>query len=210
MKKDNEPTAQSTEERILAAAEHEFLQKGYAGARTIAIAEAAGVTHAMLHYYFRTKDKLFERIVEAKIKLVRDIVLESVGSDDIPLFEKIESVIGRHLEFIADNPDIPRFFFSEVFGQPERMQMVLDKVRNYAPLALFSLQHQIDECAAQGMCRRVDAAMLMLDIASLNVFPFMAAPMVNALLGGMMEDKAAFVAARKKENFETIMRKLKS
>lgn len=48
-----------TEARILQAAEHEFLTKGYAGARTTSIAEAAGVTHAMFHYYFRTKDKLF-------------------------------------------------------------------------------------------------------------------------------------------------------
>jgi len=209
MEDEKKSAAQSTERRILEAAEHEFLHKGYAGARTTAIAEAAGVTHAMLHYYFRSKDKLFEQIVDAKIKLVRDIVLEPVGANDMPLFEKIEAIIGRHLEFISDNPDIPRFFLSEVCSQPERMQMVLDKIRHYAPLALCSLQHQIDEYAARGLCRRVDAAMLMLDIASLNVFPFMATPMINALLGGLMEDKAAFVAARRKENFETIMRKLK-
>ena len=55
--------SQDTETRILEAAEKEFFEKGYAGARTTSIAEAAGVTHAMLHYYFRTKDNLFERIV---------------------------------------------------------------------------------------------------------------------------------------------------
>ena len=64
---------QSTEARILQAAEKEFFEKGYAGARTVSIAEAAGVTHAMLHYYFRTKDKLFEQIVAGKINMLGDI-----------------------------------------------------------------------------------------------------------------------------------------
>lgn len=53
----------NTEELILLSAEKEFLEKGYSGAKTTAIADAAGVTHAMLHYYFRTKDKLFEKMV---------------------------------------------------------------------------------------------------------------------------------------------------
>ena len=52
------------EQAILEAAEREFIAKGFAGARTTSIAEAAGVTHAMLHYYFRTKEQLFERILD--------------------------------------------------------------------------------------------------------------------------------------------------
>lgn len=75
----NSDSRSHTEDRILQAAEAEFLAKGYAGARTTAIAEAAGVTHAMLHYYFRTKDKLFERILNEKIQLVRDIMLFGIG-----------------------------------------------------------------------------------------------------------------------------------
>ena len=55
----SQKNANDTEVRILQAAEKEFLEKGYAGAKTTDIAAAAGVTHAMLHYYFRTKDKLF-------------------------------------------------------------------------------------------------------------------------------------------------------
>lgn len=51
---------QTKEQEILKAAEQEFLTKGYDGARTTSIAQAAGVTHAMLHYYFRTKEQLFD------------------------------------------------------------------------------------------------------------------------------------------------------
>lgn len=197
---------QSTEERILEAAVQEFMAKGYAGARTTAIAEAAGVTHAMLHYYFRTKDKLFDRIIESKIGTLRDIMLSSLGDPTIPLFDKIKNAIESHQDFIAANPDLPRFIINEVLNRPDRMPMVIERLKHHTPIVVESLQRQIDEYADRGLCRRVDAGMLMLDIVSLNIFPFSARPMVNALLGGMMENPQAFVEARKKENVETIMK----
>lgn len=199
---------QSTEERILEAAVQEFMTKGYAGARTTAIAEAAGVTHAMLHYYFRTKDKLLDRIIESKIGTLRDIMLASLGDPTIPLFDKIKSTIENHQDFIAANPELPRFMINEVLNRPDRMPKVIERLKHHTPLVVQSLQRQIDEYADRGLCRRVDAGMLMLDIVSLNIFPFSATPMVNALLGGMMENRPAFVEARKKENMETIMKKL--
>ena len=70
---------QTKEQLILAAAEHEFLTKGYDSARTTSIAQAAGVTHAMLHYYFRTKEQLFERIVDEKYKLMSHSMLTVMG-----------------------------------------------------------------------------------------------------------------------------------
>lgn len=199
----------TTETRILASAEREFMLKGYAGARTTAIAEAAGVTHAMLHYYFRTKDRLFETVVRGKIGALHDIMLASLGNPTVPLFDKLEDTVSRHLDFIAANPDLPRFMISEVFPYPDRMPVVLDTIMHHAPLVADALQRQIDDYAARGLCRRVDAGMLMLDIVSLNIFPFMARAMVNPLLNGLMEDTDAFVAARKRENIDTIMRKLK-
>lgn len=201
--------ALSTEERILAAAEREFLAKGYDGARTTAIAEGAGVTHAMLHYYFRTKDKLFDRIIESKIGTLRDIMLASLGDPAVPLFDKLKNAIESHFDFIAANPDLPRFMINEVMGRPERVPAVIGQLKRHTPLVVESLQRQIDDYASRGLCRRLDAGMLMLDIVSLNIFPFTAAPMVNALLGGMMEDMHAFTEARKRENVETIMRKLR-
>lgn len=206
---DTETTELSTEETILLAAEKEFMAKGYAGARTTAIAQAAGVTHSMLHYYFRTKDKLFDRIIESKIGMLRYIMLETLGDPSLPLYTKLRNAIENHFDFIASNPDLPRFMINEVLTQPERMSVVVDKLKRHTPLVVESLQRQIDEYADKGLCRRVDAGMLMLDIVSLNIFPYSARPMVNALLGGMMEKDEVFSAARKRENVETIMRKLK-
>ncbi|MDO5332738.1 MAG: TetR/AcrR family transcriptional regulator [bacterium] len=203
----NSDSRSHTEDRILQAAEAECLAKGYAGARTTAIAEAAGVTHAMLHYYFRTKDKLFERILNEKIQLVRDIMLFGIGDPGRPLEERIVATVERHFDFLAANPSLPRFMVNEVFSIPERMMLIIDQMRLHAPLLLAGLQREIDDLAAEGRCRRVDARMLLLDIISLNIFTFMAEPIVRSLMGNSCENEQ-FLAARKRENVETIMRKL--
>ena len=71
-------TTKTKEQAILAAAEQEFLAKGFDGARTTSIAAAAGVTHAMLHYYFRTKENIFERILDEKLRLMGESVLAAI------------------------------------------------------------------------------------------------------------------------------------
>lgn len=209
MEKVDNKSVHDTEQAILMAAEREFMAKGFAGARTTSIAEAAGVTHAMLHYYFRTKEKLFDRILSQKIALLKEVLFSAVEDVNCSLEDMIRNIIDRYLDFIAANPDMPRFLIGEIYSKSERSDLFVTRLREYAPLVLTILQQRIDVEAAQGICRKVDASMLMLDIISLNVFSFMAAPVVNAVLGDTMADPAAFVERRKKENFDTIMRKLK-
>ena len=200
---------QDTESRILQAAENEFFEKGYAGARTASIAEAAGVTHAMLHYYFRTKDKLFERIVSEKISMLADILLSAIGDANLPLEERIRQGIGRHFDFISANRDLPRFIVNEVLSRSEQIDTMKGNIQNIVNELLDNLQLEIDEYAAKGCCRQVDARMLLIDIVSLNVFPFMAAPIVYGAIGDSYGDYDEFLAIRKKENVETILNKLK-
>lgn len=205
----NDRQPQDTEAKILQAAESEFLTKGFAGARTTSIAQAAGVTHAMFHYYFRTKDKLFERIISEKIALLKELLLDTVANSDMSLEEKIRNVIERHLDFVAANPNLPRFLVGEVLAYPERAKVLTEKMRIFAPRMIAELQRQIDEEATNGIFRKVDARMLIIDIASLNIFSYMASPLINVILDNCMEDSERFLAQRKKENFDTIMRKLK-
>lgn len=198
----------TTEDKILQAAEKEFITKGYDGARTTSIAAAAGVTHAMLHYYFRTKDNLFDRVIESKIGTLRDIMLMTIDMTDAPLLERIRQTIERHIDFIAANPGLPKFMLNEVMSRSERLQALKETVLQQTEPKIRMLQQEIDENAEKGICRKADARMLLLDIVSLNIFPYMASPLVNSLLGGIIEDKEAFTEKRKKENVETIMRKL--
>ena len=200
---------QSTETRILQAAEKEFFEKGYAGARTASIAEAAGVTHAMLHYYFRTKDKLFEQIVAGKINMLGDIILSAIGDGNLPLEERIRQGVERHFDFIAANRDLPRFIVNEVLSRPNHIEIMKRNALHVVNNLLSSLQGEIDEYTARGLCRKVDARMLLIDIVSLNVFPFMAAPIVYSAIGDSYNNYDEFLAMRKKENVETILNKLK-
>lgn len=198
-----------TESRILQAAEREFFEKGYAGARTASIAEAAGVTHAMLHYYFRTKDKLFERIVSEKISILGNIIISAIGDEDLTLEDRIRQGIERHFDFIAANRDLPKFIVNEVLTRPDVVEMMKCNIQNIVNNLLNSLQHEIDAYAAKGLCRQVNARMLLIDIVSLNVFPFMAAPIVLGAIGDSYNSYDEFLALRKTENVETILNKLK-
>ena len=200
---------QDTEQAILMAAEKEFLAKGFAGARTTSIAEAAGVTHAMLHYYFRTKAKLFDRVLGEKIRLLKESLFTSFDYSDASLEEIIRNIVERHLEFIAANPQLPRFLIEEIYSDPERSNVFLQQIERYAPVILQAMQQKINDEAAEGRCRMVDARMLMLDIASLNIFSYIAAPIVRVALGELAADAKAFLAMRKRENYDTIMRKLR-
>ncbi len=201
--------SQDTETRILEAAEKEFFEKGYAGARTASIAEAAGVTHAMLHYYFRTKDQLFERVVSGKMNMLGNIVLSAIGDDDLPLEDRIRQGVERHFDFIASNRNLPRFIINEVCTHPERVKIISEGLRKMVNGLLDNLQREIDEYAGRGLCERIDARVLMIDIVSLNVFPLMAAPMLQEIVGNPIGDANAFLEMRKRENVETILRKLK-
>lgn len=193
-----------TEALILQAAEKEFLEKGYAGAKTTDIAEAAGVTHAMLHYYFRTKDKLFEKILADKIDKLSEILLGAVGNPELPLKERIRDGIERHFDFLAANPGLPRFIINELAVHPDRINAIRDKLLEKAGAALASIQKELD--ALPGVS--TTAIMLLADIISLNVFPFAAAPMITAVTGNFFSDYNEFLALRKQENVKTILTKL--
>ena len=203
-----EPT-QTKEQAILAAAEQEFLSKGFDGARTTSIASAAGVTHAMLHYYFRTKEQLFERILDEKLRLMGESVLAAFGQPNLPLQERLRDAIGSHFDFIARNPDLPRFIVNEVFSRPVRYETMRARIREIADTLMRDMQRELDALSARGEAEPLDVRMLMLDIISLNVFPFIAYPLIEPILGSFSNDRARFFELRKAENVEVITRRLK-
>ncbi len=205
----NETIRTDTENRILQAAEEEFLLKGLEGARTTAIAERAGVTHAMLHYYFRTKNMLFERIIEEKMRNAGNIMLEVFVKGDMPLMERVRRGVERHFDFIAANPNLPRFVIQEVYSHPERHEIMRLQLLSATKEWLHDLQRHIDESAAEQATVWIDARMLVLDIVSLNLFAFIGYPLVKSMLGDFAADKEAFLEKRKAENVEIIMRRLK-
>ena len=198
-----------TESRILQAAEEEFLLKGLEGARTTAIAERAGVTHAMLHYYFRPKNMLFERIIEEKMRNAGNIMQAVFVLGDMPLMERVKRGVEQHFDFIAANPNLPRFVIQEIYSHPERHEIMRSQVLTITKDWLCDLQRHIDESAATKATEWIDARMLLLDIVSLNLFAFIGYPFVSLMFDGLVTDKKVFFEKRKAENVELIMRRLK-
>lgn len=198
----------NTEELILQAAEKEFLEKGYSGAKTTAIAEAAGVTHAMFHYYFRTKDKLFEKIVAEKMEQLKDLMFAAIGNPELPLKDRIIQGVESHFDFIAANPLLPRFLFNELYLNRDRIEGAKDRLIGIANCCINDLQSAIDNEAARGGCRKAEARMVLLDIISLNIFPFIVEPVLNGILASTNESFESLLEKRKKENVKTILGKL--
>lgn len=198
----------NTEKAILEAAEAEFLAKGFDSARTISIAESAGVTHSMLHYYFRTKEQLFARVMSEKISFITDSILAPFGNPDLPLIERLKKGISNHFDFLVANPLIPRFAMNEIANMKNHQMKMDDETKKRLDFLKDSLQKAIDESAMKGDTVQIDATTLMIDIVSLNVFPFVAFPLIETLLGSI-GDKNEFLEKRKAENIETIIRRLK-
>ena len=200
---------QSKEQQILAAAEQEFLTRGYDGARTTSIAQAAGVTHAMLHYYFRTKEQLFERIVDEKFETMSHSMFAIMGDPSLPIVERIKGGIEAHFDFVAQNPLLPRFVINEIISRPERYDVLYKRVGAIIDNVYRGLQSEIDRSAERGEIEIVDIKMLFISIMSLNIFTFLAYPFMEPLMGELMANRERFLAERKAENIETILRRIK-
>ena len=200
---------QSKEQLILTAAEQEFLTKGYDGARTTSIAQAAGVTHAMLHYYFRTKEQLFERIVDEKFATMSHSMVAIIGDPSLPIVERIKGGIAAHFDFIAANPLLPRFVINEIVSRPERYEVLYKRAGFVVNSVYNGLQAEVDSAAERGEIEQVDVKMLFISIMSLNIFTFVAYPFMEPIMGELMTNREQFLAARKAENIETILRRIK-
>jgi AcrR family transcriptional regulator len=199
----------STEEAIFRAAEKEFMEKGLEGARTVKIARNAGVTHSMLHYYFRTKEQLFNKIMQDKFRLIVESVLKVLGDESLPLLERIRQGMTDHFDFLVRNPELPRFMINHVLGNPEVYVAFQAEMGVNGKGIILNLQSAIDKAAEQGEIESVDARSLAMDIMALNLFSLLAYQMGQHVLGYPVMSREEFFRIRKEENIETIIKRLR-
>lgn len=110
----------STEERFLEAARKVFSKKGYAGTKTRDIAQEAGLNLALLNYYFRSKEKLFERVMAEKLQQLFSFLAPALNDSGTSLSEKIEWIAANYIDMLIKNPDLPLFVLSEIRNNPEK------------------------------------------------------------------------------------------
>lgn len=171
---------QSTEQVILEAAKKVFVRKGMAGARMQDIADEAGINKALLHYYFRNKEKLFEMIfMEAAAKLFPRI--NAIFNSDQPLFEKIESFCDEYISIVMENPYLPLFVLNEINQDPEYFLQKVWKGNSKPNPSKFL--EQIEREVKKGTIKRTSPLHLLMNLISMTIFPFVAKPMFQKNLG---------------------------
>lgn len=170
----------STEERILDAARQVFVRKGMYGARMQDIADEAGINKALLHYYFKNKEKLFEEIfMEAAGKLFPRI--NEIFASDLSLFEKIERFCSEYIDIVIENPYLPLFVLNEMNRDPVYfMDKLWGKGRRPEPRKLLE---QIEKEVKAGAIKNISPLQLMMNMISMTVFPFVAKPVFQMNLG---------------------------
>jgi AcrR family transcriptional regulator len=192
-----------TERRILVAARTVFVRRGTAGARMQEIAEEAGVNQALLHYYFRSKDRLAEAVFrEAAGRLIPSVVAV-LGSAE-PLETKVERFVHLYIDTVRQHPYIPGYVLAEMHHHPERVTGLLADFAGGPPghLAAPLLQRlgaQLDAAAAAGAMRPMRAEQFLVNLLALCVFPFVARPLLGALLGLDDAGFARFLDQRRAE-----------
>ena len=200
--------ANNTEQAILKAAEKEFLKKGYSGSKTTEIAKEAGVTHAMLHYYFRTKENLFNKVFEEKAKQLADTFISQVD-ESLPFLEKMKCSIEAHFDLLATNPDLPLFIYREILTNECGKEVCRKNLFPNFLLAVNLLDRSLQEEIKKGTIRPVNAEDLMISAVSLNVFVFVANPLIHLFLEKKGEEYHQYMERRKQENVEIILSRLR-
>lgn len=189
------------------AAEEVFLSKGFALAKTVDIAKLAGVNQALLHYYFRTKENLFDAVFAQKIRQIISSMGEVLGSD-LPLMEKIKKQMEMQFDFLLSNPKIPFLVISEITRVPQRIETLKLTVNTQVLKIIEKLQLELDEAHREGKIRQISALNLVVNVISQNVFLFLAHPIFQAFTEMPDEEFREFVANRKQENVTSILKSL--
>lgn len=194
----NKEKDKSTEEKILDAARKVFVQKGLDGARMQDIADEAGINKALLHYYFRTKDKLFEMIF---LETVGKIFprFEMILLSDMDFFDKIRQIVSSYIEVIIHNPYLPLFVLNEMNKNPEFG--IVDFFKVQRPVVIHRFMEDIEKEVSKGTIKAVSPAHLLVNMMSMCIFPFVAKPVINIMLDldelqfrNMMEQRKRVVA----------------
>lgn len=187
-----------TEEKILDAAKEVFQQKGMSGTRMQEIADKAGINKALLHYYYRTKEKLFEKVFETAFSLFIP-KLTGMMTSEKPVLDKIEFFVDNYIDLLNKYPFIPSFVISELNRNPEMLVKIFEKnvqLKKNRVVEIFD--EQIQKEVKAGILKPIDARNLMANVVALCIFPVVARPVLQGVLfENDKDDYNEFLAQRK-------------
>ena len=194
---------ENTENQIRNAAREVFISRGFEGARMQEIADHAGINKALVHYYFRSKEKLFDAVfseVAANLFPAMKQVIEA----ELGIKEKITFFIKIYLKVLHENPFIPAFVINTLNTNPERFLKYIKK----SGINPMYLQKQIDDEAAQGLIRQVKAEHLVVNIIAMCIFPFVARPIVQNIFDMTDEKYQQYLESRQNEIIDFVLKSI--
>jgi AcrR family transcriptional regulator len=189
-----------TEEKILEAAKKVFHRKGFEGARMQEIADEAKINKALLHYYFRSKENLFEAVFkDAFYKLMGRA--KTVLFSDKPLKEKIQEFLSHYLDVLSENSYIPWFILNGMYERPDVLKAIFEK----AEISPLQLMEQLRTQIQNEYGLTVNPFHIWLNVLSLSIFPVIAKPLIRELFQLPEEAYQQILEQRKTEvpNFIT-------
>jgi len=187
--KDKQP-----EEKIFESATEVFIEKGMDGARMQDIADHAGINKALLHYYFRTKDRLFNAVFESLAgQMFKKFA--PVFDENRSLEEKIRFFFREHIAFMQKNPRLASFVLNEFHRNPEKIRKLIKNIDFNKLWTTLETQHK-DEFVRYNITKET-IPQLMTSIAGMSVFPFVAKPVISSLMEKMGYNFEEYIEARK-------------
>lgn len=196
-----------TEEKILEAANEVFIEKGLDGARMKDIADRAGINKALLHYYYRTKDHLFNTVFEMTAKKLLSrfapILDEKMSFED-----KIRFFYREHIDYLNKNPLMPSFLINEINRRPERIRKYISQIDFGKFWSELEKQHR-EEFKKHNITKK-SFIQIMISLVSISVFPFAARGIIESVLEKQGVDFNRFLEERKKFAADFAIKALKN
>jgi AcrR family transcriptional regulator len=201
-------TSETTEKAILDSARRVFTRKGYAAARMDDIAKEAGINRALLHYYFRSKERMFEKIFIERISQFFGGLVAILNSE-ASLTEKIRHIIDHDITTFQQHPDLPLFILQELSLNPDRLSRFMQEAGVSPKTVIDSFSAQVKKATRNGEVRATDGTHLLIHIMSMCVYPFVARPILRLALEVDEEGFRAVMEKRKAEVTEFVLRSIK-
>lgn len=170
-----EPIKQDLESRIIDAAKKEFLEKGFDKTSMSDIATAVGINRTTLHYYFRTKHKMFQAVFGS---LVFSFLpkIQIIFQDDISFLDKLERVMDQYIIIFMENPSLPKFILGEVQRDINQLLAVMQELQ--FDQYLSSIREVVLKDMEEGRLKSVPLPVVFLTFYSQMTFPFLAKDLI--------------------------------
>jgi AcrR family transcriptional regulator len=195
----------NTESNILNAAKEIFERKGMAATRMQEIADEAGINKSMLHYYYRSKQRLFEAVFKSAFLTLAPQLNEIINADN-SLFDKIRNFTNNYISFVVKHPYIPNFIIQELNRNPEFVKKIVAE-KNFPNISKF--KQQVDKKVEEGIIKPIKAEQLFINIMSLNIFPFIGAQLLKGFVNVNDEAYKQLMEDRKTEVADFIINSIK-